>query len=549
MIEFPADLKHLDRARSSAAEYYAPFLESGSEIVRVGAWCALLDREAVASVQYRTLLGLCTYGAIQSRAFRFFEGNWDHDLAAQAAQIAACREADADDRAREAELACDEAMAAEAERLRFLATGRFDALTALVEKTEQAGGWRAALPVAVDVLVLTPHEPIAAEILLRLLESARQTELLRAVLDQLKSAALHPYLVMLYEAALSLTEGDAAGCQKLLRTLDGARPPRPDIVQRIRPTALKLNAEAFEKLGDFKAAFAAYGELKKSEQANPPGDEYYRVVAAAAAQAIPPLPDDANTNHLVMTGFPRSGTTLLENALAAHPRIETCEEIPAVSSMQWLLDRELSRATTEAEAAAICLRARERYYDEVKRRRRKDGADVFIDKMPMRSSEAGLLIKMFPQKRYIFSIRHPYDVALSCFKQRFSRNLAMKQFDSFEGAVKLYDFSMTQWFAVHGLDDARVHYLRYDDLVTAFEPSVRGVLEFLGAAWDPAVLGFAAIADKRFARTPSYQKVRQGLSIGVQSSWRNYGFLFQTEAAKPLRKWTEFFGYPADPTA
>jgi Sulfotransferase family len=549
MTALPADLTHLGAARSPAAEYYAPLLVSGSELVRVGAWCALLDREAVVPQQYPTLLGLCSYGAIQARAYRFFEGNWDHDLAAEAAEMAASREADADDLARKAELACDEQRGADAEHRRFLATGRFDALVALVEKTEQAGGWRAALPVAVDVLVLTPHEPIAADILLRLIDRSGDTKLLRAVLDQLKSAALHPYLVMLYEAASSLAAGDAVACQKLLRTLDAARPPRADIVQRIRPTALRLNAEAFETLGDFKAALVAYTELKKSEQTGPPGDEYYRLVRAATAQAIPPLPADLNSNHVVMTGFPRSGTTLLENALAAHPRIETYEEIPAVSSMQLLLARELPGAASEAEAVAICLRARERYYDEEQRRHRKDGADIFIDKMPMRSSEAKLLMKMFPEKRYVFSIRHPYDVVLSCFKQRFSRNIAMQQFDSFEGATRLYDFSMSQWFEAHRLDDPKVHYLRYDDLVTSFEPSVRGVLEFLGADWDPAVLGFAELADKRFARTPSYQKVRQGLAIGVQSSWRNYGFLFKTPAARPLAKWVEFFGYSADLTS
>jgi len=85
--------------------------------------------------------------------------------------------------------------------------------------------------------------------------------------------------------------------------------------------------------------------------------------------------------------------------------------------------------------------------------------------------------------------------------------------------------------------------LRYDDLVTKFEDSMRGVLDFLGLGWDDEVLGFARLAETRGARTPSYQKVRQGLGIGVQSSWRNYGFLFQSETARPLRKWVEHFGY------
>ena len=161
----------------------------------------------------------------------------------------------------------------------------------------------------------------------------------------------------------------------------------------------------------------------------------------------------------------------------------------------------------------------------------------------MRSAEAGFMSKLFPDTRYIFSIRHPYDVVLSCFKQDFGRNIAMEHFRTLDGAARLYDFTMTQWFGVFGLDDPRVHYLRYDDLVTDFEPSMRAVLSFLGAPWSAEVMDFADAAERRAAKTPSYQKVRQGLTIGVQSQWRNYGFAFQSEATEPLKKWAEFFGY------
>jgi Sulfotransferase family len=537
------ELSILSRAREKAADYYAPLLDRDDAIVKIGAWCALLDRENVSPGQYDRVVELASLGAIQSRAFRFFEANWEHELAAKVAAKIATSEAAGDVLARRADLACDDAAAVEAHRYRFLATGRLDALVAMVGKQEQAGGWRSALPLALKVLILNPHDPFAADLVLRLLYNARQQDLLGSTVDLLKEHALHPYVVMLYEAALKLMDGDAEGCRKALATLDAARPPRPDVLARVRPLALRLNAEAIEKLGDYERAYEAFTELNAADNAKPAGDDYFKVVLAAAAQKIPPLPADPKTKHFTMTGFPRSGTTLLENALAAHPRIETFEEIPAVSSMQLYLDHRLPTATTDAEAVAVGIEARERYYDEEQRRHRKPGAEVFIDKMPMRSAEAGLMMKMFPDKRYVFSIRHPFDVVLSCFKQQFSRNIAMEQFRTFEGAVKLYDFAMEQWFMHHSMDDTKVHYLRYDDLVTRFEPSMRDVLGFLGVEWDPAVLSFAELADNRFARTPSYQKVRQGLSIGVQSSWRNYGFLFQSAAAKPLHKWVEFFGY------
>lgn len=548
MPHLPTELAALDllrRSRSSPAEYYAPLLDSADELLKIGAWAALLDREDVSRTQYPAVLALARFGAIQGRAFRFFEANWEHQLAAEVAELPATTEAEADTLARRAELACDDEAAIEAERHRFLATGRIDVLIALVGRADQAAGWRGALPFAIDTLMLAPHEPVAADTLLRLLADARQPDLLRAALDLLRECALHPYLITLYQAALRLIAGDPAGCRKMLQALDAARPPRPDVLIRVRPYALKLNAEALDKAGDYRGAIEAYGQLHRPADGKADNrEDYARLVLAAAAQPIPNLPPDPRSNHYVMCGFPRSGTTLLENALSAHPSIETFEEIGSLSSMQFYLDQHLGTAGAPDEAVAVCEAARGRYYDEALRRARKPGAAVFIDKMPMRSAEAGIMRKMFPDKRYIFSIRHPFDVVLSCFKQTFSRNMAMENFRTVEGAVRLYDFAMTQWFANYTMDDPKVHYLRYDDLVTDFEPSMRAVLGFLGLEWDERVRDFADAADKRFARTPSYQKVRQGLGIGVQSSWRNYAFLFTQPSTKPLMKWADFFGYP-----
>ena len=542
-----ARLSMLASARQRAADYYAPLLDSDDEVLKVGAWCALLDREEISVEQYPRVVELASHGAIQRRAFRFFQSNWEHELAATVAAKSATTASAARALAMRAELACDDLAAVEAQRYRFLATGRFEALVTMVTKDEQAVGWRAALTLATKVFVLNPHDPIAANLVLHLLYQARQEELLSAVLELLKENALHPYLALAYTAALYVMQGNPAACLKALEQLNATRPPRPDVLAGVRPLALQINAEAIEKIGDYRRAYDAYVALNRAESGEAPDHEAFgRIILSAAARDVPPLPADTQTNHVVMTGFPRSGTTLLENALAAHPRIETFEEIPANASMELYLDRALPAACDDKERVRVYLRARERYYDEAKRRRRKLGAEMFVDKLPMRSAEAGFMAKLFPDMRYIFSIRHPFDVVLSCFKQRFSRNIAMEHFRSFETAAKLYDFTMRQWFGVHALDDSRVHYVRYDTLVTEFEATTRATLEFLGLPWDESVLGFAELADTRSAKTPSYQKVRKGLGIGVQTAWRNYRFLFQSEAAMPLYEWARFFGYPTE---
>ena len=69
------------------------------------------------------------------------------------------------------------------------------------------------------------------------------------------------------------------------------------------------------------------------------------------------------------------------------------------------------------------------------------------------------------------------------------------------------------------------------------------VLGFIGAEWNDSILDFSRSADRRFAKTPSYRKVRSGISIGVQSSRHNYGFVFETKETQVLKKWVEHFGY------
>lgn len=540
-----APLAILNTARRNAAEYYAPLLDSDDEILRIGAWCAVIERGQVDYERYPELVAMAGNPGIRRRAYKYFTQFYEYDFAAQVAATSTNAEETAEQAVMQAALGSDDDAHMAALRQSFLQTGKTETLYEMVTLEEQVHGWRAALPLAIDLVVLNPHDPMAALELLYHLHMAQQAELIDGFVSLLEANSLHAPVAMLYGAAAKLLKGNPQGCLKLLASLSTMRGIRPDVAARLRVVAMSLSGEALHKLGDYRKAYEAYREMNAFDHGKQIAlSEFYDMTRQSAALEVPPLPADTRTDrYFVMTGFPRSGTTLLENALAAHPAIETFEEIPSRSRMQYFLDRVMRSASPPKDARPVYVEARERYYEEIDRRRRKAGASLFVDKMPMRSADAAFLVKVFPETRYIFSIRHPYDVVLSCFKQDFAPNVAMEHFRTFENAAKLYDFTMTQWFSVYGLDDARVHYVRYDLLVTEFEPTVRDTLTFLGAAWDDAVLGFAQAAENRSTRTPSYQKVRKGLSIGVQTQWRSYGFLFQSEAAKPLRKWADFFGY------
>ena len=337
---------------------------------------------------------------------------------------------------------------------------------------------------------------------------------------------------------VALNQGEA---RQGLQLLDRVSPKH--IPQSGPVTIVSLKAELMEHLGRFEEAYRSY--CKQNKLMRGPGFDtsVFRDRTKAKAEAkIEDAGPDERTDHYLMLGFPRSGTTLLENALASHPEIETFEEISALGSLsQFFFTR--SESGTNSFGRNFTLQARARYYREIDRHKNKPGAKVFIDKLPIASADAKFFGKIFPGKRYIFSIRHPYDVVLSCFKQAFTPNAAMDNFTTFADSCRIYDFVMNEWFGTFSLDSEDVCYIRYDRLVTDLKTEISRALSFVGLDWNEEILEFAQRAEERRVKTPSYAKVRSGLSLGVQSGWRNYEFLFRTADARPLDRWVKLFGY------
>jgi hypothetical protein len=405
-----------------------------------------------------------------------------------------------------------------------------------VSSAEYDGGWRSALPILVKLALINPQDGRWALRICRALLDANQLDLVTQFCDIAESVSIFPTVIGMFRAAVAGERGDPESGLKLMDRLDTKSMPRG-----VEIDVCRIRANLLDKCRRYQDANKYYEKqniLYRTDTFD--RDLYIKRIERKAAMAVPELPPDDHDNYFMMLGFPRSGTTLLENVLSSHPAIETFEEIPSWPSVQ-LVVRAFSEEGRPLPLDAA-VKARQRYYREIDHWRKKDTAAIFIDKLPILSSDAVLLEKMFPRKKYIFSIRHPYDVVLSCFKQSFSPNPAMDNFTTMEDSCRLYDFSMGQWFKTHSLDSKRVCYVRYDRLVENLQEETTRTLNFLGAEWNQSVLEFAKRADERKNKTPSYQKVRKGVSIGVQTSWRNYEFLFRKPYARKLDHWIKFFG-------
>lgn len=369
------------------------------------------------------------------------------------------------------------------------------------------------------------------------------------------------------EAGLALAPADGnlmlvlARCQRraeqpeeALATLDGI--VAGSLSEERRQGYLYERGRVLDRLGRAAEAASAFAGANRIASARwvaaNPGPNRYRAAVEQLLAELPamdlaswPTATDAEL-PVFLIGFPRSGTTLLDRILDAHPQLAVIEERPLID----LAARELGlgeRGYTGLDAVddAALARARERYWREVAAVVQREPGQRVVDKMPLNTTNLLLIQRLFPGAPLIVALRHPCDVVLSCYMQEFGPSQAMANFDALDDAAQLYDLVMRYLHEVEQRLPLRSHRLRYEDLLEDFEPQVATLLRALDLEWDDAVRDFAerARASGRI-RTPSYHQVSQGLYRHAAARWQRYRELL-SPVLPVLAPWADAHGYPA----
>ena len=231
---------------------------------------------------------------------------------------------------------------------------------------------------------------------------------------------------------------------------------------------------------------------------------------------------DPDERPVFVVGMPRSGTTLLEQMLAAHPQVHGAGELPDVS----LIARDLpSRRGRPQQWPHILedialdpLPAAAKRYLAAALRQAPAGTARVVDKYPMNYYLLGLVALMFPKARVLWCRRDPRDVAISIYGENFAlaERLATR-LDGIGHLVRLQSRLMRHWQAVLSLPILEV---RYEDVAADTETQARRALGFLGLDWDPACLDFHR--SERGVQTPSRWQVRQPVHTRSIGRWRHY---------------------------
>jgi tetratricopeptide (TPR) repeat protein len=251
----------------------------------------------------------------------------------------------------------------------------------------------------------------------------------------------------------------------------------------------------------------------------------------------------------MLLGHPRSGTTLLEQVLDAHPEIVSAEETHILFNEACLpLRRNFPQnapvlEVLESAPASMLQQSRENYFRFTELFTGKPlGDKLLVDKNPALNSLIPSITRIFPEVKFLIALRDPRDVCLSCFMQPLILNPGSSAYLSLEGTVTQYVSSMGFWRTMASRLRNPWIEIRYEDVVADLETSSRRVLTFLGVEWSADVLRFYEHARNKIVLSPSYAEVTRPVFKSAIGRWRNYQTYLEPYL-KALEPFIRSYGY------
>ena len=230
----------------------------------------------------------------------------------------------------------------------------------------------------------------------------------------------------------------------------------------------------------------------------------------------------ASEQPIFIMGMPRSGTTLIEQIIASHPRVTGAGELREVNDAlgEFRMGRagrapypELMAELNASELAKFAQRYLERAA------RHAPAATRFTDKMPTNFFFLGLIRLAMPKARIIHVNRNPVDICLSCYSKLFSGEVNYTYDLSELGRYyRAYHGLMQHWREV--LPAGSFLDVQYEEIVADIETQARRILDYCGLEWDARVLEF--YRSERPVKTASTAQVRQPIYRSSVGRWRNY---------------------------
>jgi tetratricopeptide (TPR) repeat protein len=289
-----------------------------------------------------------------------------------------------------------------------------------------------------------------------------------------------------------------------------------------------LLGRALERSGRFDESFAAYRQANAAIPAPFDADGWLeltdQLIEAYSPQRFAQLPRATNDSQLpvFIVGMPRSGSTLIETIIDAHPDAHGAGEFEAthflIESIPLEIGSNLPYPACIEDFDQNDVDGLSRTYLDRLAAQNPDARRI-TDKYLVNYRHLGLLAALFPAGRIIHCRRHPLDICLSCYAMALMPHTHPFASDLRDLGVVYLDYErvMHHWREVLGIPMLEVP---YEALVADQEPWSRRIIEFCGLDWDDRCLRFHEGA--RVVQTASYDQVTKPVYASSVARYRGF---------------------------
>jgi len=355
-----------------------------------------------------------------------------------------------------------------------------------------------------------------------------------------------------FSALLDRRENKLEEAERGLRDLISSEPKHPFVRYACRYELAQLldRTERFDEamrwLGEAKEMVRALADTELLLRGYDQGAESVRKFVNAQPKTIlshwakifPEPKRQAIPALAFLGGHPRSGTTLLEQILDAHPGVAAFDEPPAFLEV---LQPEFHKSPQLSSQRLNVLR---RHYIEALEQELGAPANgkLLLDKNPSPTARLPLWLRVFPELRVLIALRDPRDVVLSCYFQNIPLNAANANFLSFKRLAKHYSDLMDVWLTVRQWEGFAWLETRYEDVVANLEQEGRRVTEFLGLNWHEDQAQFHQKSLRKQLYSPTYQDVTRPVYSRSVARWHAYE-KYLAPILPALEPYCRAFGY------
>ncbi len=399
----------------------------------------------------------------------------------------------------------------------------YESPRALGEFFHQVGNGHRAVAYLKQALAISPpgqRDQIKMQ-LVEVISSLGQTEEAESLLKPLAEIGRFRKVALVQLAGLRRHKIESSIFGQLQRELEGGPPSAME-----SSSLHNAIGRIFENSGEYASAFEHFRKSKELLKKDFDFDSLKRTVDSAIADFTPEILKefegygDPSRLPVFVVGMPRSGTTLTEQIIAAHPKAAGVGELERIGRLRKGLSpgestAEMLDAMRTGGAARVRLMT-DSYLGLL--RFLAPSAKRAVDKMPQNFLRLGFIALLFPNARIVHCQRDPADTFISAYQNMMLSNHSYSYSPAgFARYYKEYSRLMAHWNLV--LPD-RIFNLAYEDLVADPEAKTREMLEFLGLPWDSRCLRFHETAAT--VKTFSKQQVRSPINRNSIGRWRNY---------------------------